>query len=158
MNNILAKRDLIENILTSIEGLGISKLLNEFINLDKNTFDNIFSLYLCIEKLDSPMLADVSKEITTRKDLYKTLKQVLYVSGKWSALADFFFIMNFRDVTANKFTVTTVCQTDTNFIRKYVQNNRTVTITLSDSLYAVVCDVSTIYIERMNYNDNITTH
>lgn len=158
MNNILTKRDLIENILTRTEDLGIDKLLHDFIVSSKNSFDHVFSLYLCIEKLASPMLADVPKTITTRKELYKTLKQVLYVSGEWSALSDFYFIMNFRDVTANKFTVTTVCQTETNFIRKYVQNNRTVTITLSDSLYAVVCDVSTLYIERMNYNDNITTH
>lgn len=150
---ILSKRDLIENILTSTEEIGISKLLNEFITLHKAICDTTFSLYLCIEKLDSPMLADVPPTITTRKELYKTLKKVLYVSGKWSALADFYFTMNFRDITANKFTVTTVCKTDTNFIRKYVQNNRTVTITLSDSLYAIVCDVSTLYIERMDYND-----
>lgn len=156
-NIILCKRDLIENILSSTEDLGISKLLNEFITFHKNKCDNIFSLYLCIEKLASPMLADVPPTITTRKELYKTLKQVLYVSGKWSALSDFYFIMNFRDVTANKFTVTTVCETDTNFIRKYVQNNRTVTITLSDSLYAIVCDVSTLYIERMDYNDTMAT-
>lgn len=158
MKNILSKRDLIENILTSTEGLGISKLLSEFIVDGKNKCDNIFSLYLCIEKLSSPMLADVPPTITTRKDLYKTIKQVLYVSGEWSALADFFFLTNFRDLMSCQFTVTTVCQTDTNFIRKYVQGNRTVTITLSDSLYAVICDISTIYIERMNYNDSITTY
>lgn len=157
-NNIITKRDLIENILIRTEDLGINKLLNEFIVLGKNTCDHTFSLYLCIEKLASPMLKDVPKEITTRKELYKAIKQVLYVSGEWSALSDFYFLMNFRDVTANQFTVTTVYQTDTNFIRKYVQNNRTVTITLSDSLYAVCCDVSTLYIERMNYNDDITTH
>lgn len=157
-DNILTKRDLVENILTRTEDLGISKLLNEFIVDGKNKCDNIFSLYLCIEKLSSPMLADVPSQLKTRKDLYKALKQVLYVSGEWSALADFFFITNFRDLTAYQFTVTTLCQTDTNLIRKYVHNNRTVTITLSDSLYAVVCDISTIYIERMNYNDSITTY
>ena len=155
MKNILTKRDLIENILTRTEDLGISKLLSEFIVDGKNTCDNIFSLYLCIEKLASPMLANVPSTITSRKELYKTLKKVLYVSGKWSALADFYFIMNFQGVTSSKFTVTTVCQTDTNFIRKYVQDNRTVTVTLSDSLYAVVCDVSTLYIERMDYNDTM---
>nr|DAL06093.1 MAG TPA: hypothetical protein [Caudoviricetes sp.] len=157
MKNILTKRDLIENILTRTEDLGISKLLSEFIVDGKNNCDNIFSLYLCIERLASPMLADVPSAITTRKDLYKVLKQVLYVSGEWSALADFFFLTNFRDLTSYQFTVTTVCQTDTNFIRKYVQNNRTVTITLSDSLYAIVCDISTLYIERMNYNDTMST-
>lgn len=154
---ILTKRDLVENIITSTEDLGISKLLTEFLTYGKNNCDNIFSLYLCIEKLASPMLAKVPKTITSRKELYKTLKQVFYVSGKWSALADFYFFMNFRNVTSNKFTVTSVCQTDTNFIRKYVQNNRIVTITLSDSLYAVVCDVSTLYIERMEYNDTMST-
>ena len=153
---ILTKRDLIENILTSTEDLEISKLLTEFLN-GKNNCDNVFSLYLCIEKLASPMLANVPPTISSRKELYKTLKQVLYVSGKWLALADFYFFMNFRDLTANQFTVTTVCQTDTNFIRKYVQNNRTVKITLSDSLYAIVCDVSTLYIERMDYNDTMAT-
>ena len=156
-NIILTKRDLFENILTSTEDLGISKLLTEFLKYGKNNCDNVFSLYLCIEKLDSPMLANVPPAISSRKELYKTLKQVFYVSGKWSALADFYFLMNFRDITANQFTVTTVCETDTNFIRKYVQNNRTVTITLTDSLYAVVCDVSTLYIERMNYNDTMST-
>nr|DAG58203.1 MAG TPA: hypothetical protein [Caudoviricetes sp.] len=156
-NIILTKRDLVENILTSTEDLGISKLLAEFLTYGKNNCDNIFSLYLCIEKLASPMLSKVPKTITSRKELYKTLKQVFYVSGKWLALADFYFLMNFRDITANQFTVTTVYETDTNFIRKYVQNNRTVTITLSDSLYAVVCDVSTLYIERMDYNDTIAT-
>lgn len=156
-NIILCKRDLIENILTSTVDLGIHKLLNEFITLHKTNCDNTFSLYLCIEKLSSPMLAGVPPTITTRKELYKTLKKVLYVSGKWSALADFYFIMNFRDLTADKFTITTACQSDTNFIRKYVQNNRTVTITLSDSLYAIVCDVSTLYIERMDYNDTMAT-
>lgn len=156
-NIILTKRDLVENILTTTEDLGISKLLTEFLTYGKNNCDNVFSLYLCIEKLDSPMLANVPSTIRSRKELYKTLKQVLYVSGKWSALADFYFFMNFRDITANQFTATTVCETDTNFIRKYVQNNRTVTITLSDSLYAVVCDVSTLYIERMDYNDTMAT-
>lgn len=156
-NIILTKRDLFENILTSTEDLGISKLLTEFLKYGKNNCDNVFSLYLCIEKLDSPMLANVPPAISSRKELYKTLKQVFYVSGKWSALADFYFLMNFRDITANQFTVTTVCETDTNFIRKYVQNNRTVTITLTDSLYAVVCDVSTLYIERMDYNDTMAT-
>ena len=156
-NIILTKRDLFENILTSTEDLGISKLLTEFLKYGKNNCDNVFSLYLCIEKLASPMLANVPPAISSRKELYKTLKQVFYVSGKWSALADFYFLMNFRDITANQFTVTTVCETDTNFIRKYVQNNRTVTITLTDSLYAVVCDVSTLYIERMDYNDTMAT-
>ena len=156
-NIILTKRDLVENILTSAEDLGISKLLNEFLTYGKNDCDNVFSLYLCIEKLDSPMLANVPPTIRSRKELYKTIKQVLYVSGKWAALADFYVFMNFRDITANQFMVTTVCETDTNFIRKYVQNNRTVTITLSDSLYAVVCDVSTLYIERMDYNDTMAT-
>ena len=154
---ILTKRDLVENILTSTDDLGISKLLVEFLKYGKNNCDNVFSLYLCIEKLASPMLAKVPKTITTRKELYKTLKQVLYVSGKWSALADFYFIMNFQNVTANQFTVTTVCQTDTNFIRKYAQNNRTVTISLSDSMYAVVCELSTLIIERMDYNDTMAT-
>ena len=144
-------------ILTSTEDLGISELLTEFLTYGKNKCDNVFSLYLCIEKLDSPMLAIVPSKIRTRKELYKILKQVLYVSGKWSALSDFYFFMNFRDITANQFTVTNVCETDTNFIRKYVQNNRTVTITLSDSLYAVVCDVSTICIERMDSNDAMAT-
>lgn len=156
-NIILTKRDLVENILTSTEDLGISKLLTEFLTYGKNNCDNVFSLYLCIEKLDSLMLANVPSTIRSRKELYKILKQVLYVSGKWSALADFYFLMNFRDITASQFTKTTVCETDTNFIRKYVQNNRTVTITLSDSLYAVVCDVSTLYIERMDYNDTMAT-
>lgn len=157
MKNILTKLDLIENILTRTEDLGISSLLKEFISTYKTTFDNVFSLYLCIEKLASPMLAYVPSDITSRKVLYNVLKQVLYVSGEWSALADFYFIMNFRDITAYQFTITTLCQTDTNFIRKYVQNNCTVTITLSDSLYGIVCDVSTSHIERMNYANNITT-
>lgn len=155
---LLTKRDLMENILIQTKELGIDKLIHEFVILDKSSYDHVFSLYFCIEKLASPMLAAVPKEMKSRKDLYKAIKQVLYVSGKWSALADFYFIMNFRDLTSNKFTVTTVCETETNFIRKYVQNNRIVTITLSDSLYAVLCDVSTLYIERMNYHDSVTTN
>lgn len=151
MNLILTKRDLIENILTRTEDLGISSLLNEFIKSYKTTFDNVYSIYLCIEKLASPMLAYVPSTIKSRKVLYKVLKQVLYVSGEWSALADFYFIMNFRDIAAYQFAETTLCQTETNFIRKYVQNNCTVTITLSDSLYGIVCDISTTHIEGMNY-------
>lgn len=149
-NIVLTKRDLVENILSSTEHLGISKLLSGFIMFDNDTaYEHLFSLYLCIKKLDSPMLANVPKELKTRTQLYKALKEVLYVSGEWSVLADFYFLMNFESVIANQFTATTVCETDTNFIRKYVQNNRIVTITLSDSLYAVVCDVSKLYIERM---------
>lgn len=155
---ILTKRDLMENILIRTKELGIDKLIHEFVTLDKSSYDHVFSLYFCIEKLASPMLAEVPKEMKSREVLYKAIKQVLYVAGEWTALADFYFIMNFRDLTSNKFTVTTVCETETNFIRKYVQNNRIVTITLTDSLYAVLCDVTTLYIERMNCHDSITTN
>lgn len=158
MKDILTKRDLIENILTRTEDLGISKLLSEFIVNGKNKCDNIFSLYLCIEKLASPMLANVPSVIKTRKELYKVLEQVLYVSGEWSALADFYYIMNYCTNNAIQFTVTTVCQTNTNFIRKYVQDNFTVTLTLSDVLYYVVCEESTIYLERIDYYDNFITY
>lgn len=146
---LLTKRDLIENIALRTQDLGINRLILDYINLADNPFRNIFSLYLCIKKLDSPMLADISEKINTNSELFKAIKKVLYVSGEWSALADFYLLETFRDTTANLFTVTDICNTYTNFIRKYTQSNRTVTITMSDSLYGVVCEVSTLYIERM---------
>lgn len=136
----LNKLALEEMIACDVEDLGLSDLAQNLLN-NQDVSKDIFSLYLCAHRLDSPMLSSMPKIMRTIDDISYWCKKTLYVAGRWNSLGLFVFLERYGDMFSSHNFVefnfeTTVL--DKTMTYEFSYSNKTIIFVITDEFLGVV--------------------
>lgn len=143
MAQLILKAELEQRIYAGVKDIGMHKVIYNCIHQYGYTTDEASDLYQCIKKLDSPMLSSLPCIFLNYEKVNIIICRVLYVAGKWSELADFYFITNYLSLFNEPLQCTTINYDDTLFKRLYFGMDRTsrVRITIDDSRIGLDCSM-----------------